>query len=398
MWRCTCVPRNVYDFLYPFKPLFRCAQARHFVIFCWLVVALIRDPGVGTLKAALPYVPAGLSYWALLRMVRSGQWDAQAVLRGMSQKVLRTLPPPANGRLYLIGDTTHKTKRGRQHPLGHVTRQSESSPYTFGFGMVVLIASWDGFRIPVALAPIDPKRKGHQNILFRQMLKDFEPPAWVREIIVVADAGYAANVTLKLINELHWTYVFAMPRTRKFTNGKYVRDMVQHLPKIHYRRRATSKPDGRRQDYWVFMRPAELHQLGDVTIVVSKKRRNFGPKRVKIIVTNLLDASEGTILSHYAWRWGVELTIKELKSGLHLGRMQVTNDAERVTRSVVLPVCAYLVLLHLSSGKDGVKDAPSQAGSLFRLKQRFTEDVMQEQVQRVEQKWRRKWKQIKEAA
>ena len=49
MWRCTCVPRNVYDFLYPFKPLFRCAQARHFVIFCWLVVAIIRDPGVGTL-------------------------------------------------------------------------------------------------------------------------------------------------------------------------------------------------------------------------------------------------------------------------------------------------------------------------------------------------------------
>ena len=51
----------------------------------------------------------------------------------------------------------------------------------------------------------------------------------------------------------------------------------------------------------------------------------------------------------------IDLTIKELKSGLHLGRMQVTNDAERVTRSVVLPVCAYLVLLHLYSGKDGVQ-------------------------------------------
>ena len=22
MWRFTCLPRNVYDFLYPFKPLF----------------------------------------------------------------------------------------------------------------------------------------------------------------------------------------------------------------------------------------------------------------------------------------------------------------------------------------------------------------------------------------
>ena len=137
MWRCTCLARNVYDFLYPFKPLFRCAQARHFVICAWLLVAIIRDPGVGTLKSALPYVPAGWSYGALLRMVRSGQWDAQAVLRGMSKKVLRPLPPPADGRLYLIGDPTHKTKRGRKHPLGLVTRQSESSPYTFGFGMVV---------------------------------------------------------------------------------------------------------------------------------------------------------------------------------------------------------------------------------------------------------------------
>jgi hypothetical protein len=298
MWQCTCVPRNVYDFLSPFKPRFRCAQARHFVLFCWLVVAIIRDPGVGTLKGALPYVPAGLSYWALLRMLRSGQWDAQAVLRGMSKKVVRILPPPANGRLYLIGDTTHKTKRGRQHPLGHVPRQSESSPSTFGFDMVVLIASGDGFRIPVALAPIDPKRKGHPHILFRQMLEDFEPPAWVREIIVVADAGDAANVPLTRINALPWTYVFAMPRTRKFTNGKDGRDMVHHLPKVRYRRRATSTPDGRRQDYWVFMRHAERHQLGDVTIGLSKKRRNLGPKRGTIIVTNLLDASAGTILSH----------------------------------------------------------------------------------------------------
>jgi hypothetical protein len=50
MWPLTDLPRNVYDFLYPFKPLFRCSQARHFVIFCWLLVAIIRDPGAATLK------------------------------------------------------------------------------------------------------------------------------------------------------------------------------------------------------------------------------------------------------------------------------------------------------------------------------------------------------------
>jgi Transposase DDE domain len=394
MWQFTCLPRTVYDFLYPFKPLFRCAQARHFVIFCWLLVGIIRDPGAGTLKGLCPYLPPHLSYWALIRMLRSGKWDAQAVMTGMADRVLRSLPPAADGKLYLIGDTTHKPKRGRQHPLGHVTRQSESSPYTFGFDMVVLVASWDHFRIPIAIAAIDPERKGHQNILFRQMLEDFKPPAWVREVVVVADAGYPANLTLKLIEDLQWTYVFAMPRTRKFTNGRYVRDLVQHLPKSLYRRRATYKPDGRRQDYWVFMRHAELHQLGDVTIVLSKKRRNFGPKRVKIIVTNLLDASASVILSHYAVRWGVELTIKELKGGLHLGRMQVSQDADRVERSVVLPVCAYLLLVHLYGNEEGAR----KDWSLFQLKQRFTEALMQDQMNRVEQKWLRKWRKIKQAA
>ena len=66
--------------------------------------------------------------------------------------------------------------------------------------------------------------------------------------------------------------------------------MVQHLPKRFYYRRASYKPDGRRKDYWVFARRATLHNLGDVTIVL-KKRRNDGPKGVKIIVTNLTEAS-----------------------------------------------------------------------------------------------------------
>jgi hypothetical protein len=97
----------------------------------------------------------------------------------------------------------------------------------------------------------------------------------------------------------------------------------------------------------VLLRHAELHQLGDVTSVLSKKRRNFGPKRVKIIVTHRLDVSASAVISQYAMRWGVELTIKELKGGLHLGRMQVRQDAEGVERAVVLPVCAYLLLIHL---------------------------------------------------
>jgi hypothetical protein len=217
--------------LYPFKRHFRCTQAQHFLVFCWVLIALIRDPGKGTLKVLTPYLPPALKYWTTVRMIRSGQWDAEAVVCAMATATLRTLPPPSDGILYLIGDSTLKEKRGRKHPLGPTTRHSDHKPYTFGFEIVLLVASWGQVRLPVALGLLDPTIRGHQNILFRQMLKDFVPPAWVRQMVVVADAGFAANATLRLITTRHYTYVFAMPRTRKFTNGKHLRDLVQHLPK-----------------------------------------------------------------------------------------------------------------------------------------------------------------------
>jgi hypothetical protein len=216
----------------------------------------------------------------------------------------------------------------------------------------------------------------------------------VRQVVVSGDAGFAANPTLKLIDKKGWTYVFAMARNRKFTNGKYVSDLMSYLPKSSYRRRATYKPDGRRCDYWVFQKRATLHNLGDVTMVLSKKRRNAGPNQVRLFVTNLQDVNASTVLSLYAWRWGVEVTIKELKGGLHLGQMQVTRDADRVARSVALSVCAYLLLIRLY-GRD---EALGQPWSLFRLKQRFQADLMQQEIDRTERKWQRKFKQYEDAA
>jgi hypothetical protein len=111
-------------------------------------------------------------------------------------------------------------------------------------------------------------------------------------------------------------YVFAMARRRKFTNGRCVSDLVWHPPRHCYGRHVTSTPDGRQRDFWVFQRRATLNQLGDVTIVRSKKRRSYRPKQVRLFVTNLLEGKAGTVLSRYAWRSGVEVTIKELKKGL----------------------------------------------------------------------------------
>jgi len=63
-----------------------------------------------------------------LRMMRSGQWDAEAVECDLATATLRTLPPPSDGVLSLIGESTLQDKRGRKPPLGHTTRHREHDP------------------------------------------------------------------------------------------------------------------------------------------------------------------------------------------------------------------------------------------------------------------------------
>src|SRR5262245_53723495 len=93
----TCVPVNVYHTLYKFKPVFRCVQAHHFGVFCWVLIALRLANGQGTLKELCQYLPPKLRYGTLLRMVRAGQWDADVLVSQMSRDVLPWLPAPAEG-------------------------------------------------------------------------------------------------------------------------------------------------------------------------------------------------------------------------------------------------------------------------------------------------------------
>jgi len=84
--------------LYPCKWHFRCAQAQHFLVFSWVLIALLRDPGKGTLKELGTSLPLTLPYGTTLRMVRASQWEAAAVMTQMAAATLRTLPPGGPSR------------------------------------------------------------------------------------------------------------------------------------------------------------------------------------------------------------------------------------------------------------------------------------------------------------
>jgi Transposase DDE domain len=388
------IPQRVSNLLAPLALSFTCRQGQHFRIFCWLLITLIVIEGGASLKALTRLMPCSLAYWTVLRMLRSGYWEATSLVTQLGATVVWNLPPPADGLLHLTGDLTVIEKTGEHQPLARKTRLNEYAPYIFGQSLVLLIAQWGRVRVPLAARVVNPAIKGHQNILFREMLDEFVPPAWATQVVVSADAAFAAKATLKLIQQKGWDYVFGLARTWKLADGTHLRDLARYTPKSCYHRVASYKPDRRRKDYWVFRRQASVQHLGDVTILLSKKRRNDGPKRIKLIVTNLNEAKTGEILSHFARRWGVEVTFKELKSELHLGQMQVTKEPERVRHALLLPILAYLLLLRLYS-----REISSTEGfSLWQLKRRFIADVYQEQQNRSDKRWQKRLDQYRAAA
>jgi len=392
----SCLPRCVSQCLRVVVPCFR---HRHHLVFSWLLVLHLLYGDRANLKELSRYGPAHLAYQHYRRLLCAAYWCTKTLLWWFAEQTLRAFPPPEDGLLYLVGDSTLKGKRGAKHPVAQKTRLSQHHPYVFGFRIVLLMAQWGVYRIPVDFALVrrtdDP---GYQpeNALFRQMLQDFRPPAWCQEVIVIGDAAYASRPNMALIQALGYWYVFALPRTWKFTNGKTLKALVTHLPRWWYSRICLPTISGpRRRTFWVYAKRVRLRHLGDVTVVLSKCRRNDGPKHTKILVTNLPElVTARQIVAIYLRRWWVELLVKELKGVVGMGQHQVTKQVDRVERSVAVAIMAYLLLLKLRA-QDIPADRPWSA---FRLQRAFAWEIMQAQCERSAWQIARRWLQLGKAA
>jgi hypothetical protein len=367
MIRMTRLPEEVTRLLTPLKPYF---SYRHYLVFCWLLVAHLVCVGKATVQGLARYTPMHVAAWHLRRLLAAGRWQWERVLEWLVSEALAAFPPPKDGVLYGVVDSTLKSKRSTQNPLAKKGRLNEYVPFTFGLHAVILIAQWDVYRIPLAFRLVKSKESKEyqsENALFREMLGKVILPAWCKKVVVVADAAYPSRANLQAIQARGWFFVIAFPRTWKLANGQHLRDLVTHLP-LHPSRQVRVPlvvPRAQRRVFWTFAKSAQLQHVGEVTVVLSRRRRNESPKHTKLLVTNLPQATAHLTVALYLRRWPVELCIKELKSVVGLGQHQVTKDAARVERSVAVAIMAYLLLLRLRAKQ--IK--PGSSWSAFTLKQ-----------------------------
>ena len=154
-------------------------RGRHRLIFCWLIFMQAVHPGRKTLEEMARWTPATITAWRFGRLLKAAYWNVHLLVSWLAQDLLATLPAPANGILYLFGDGSHADKRGTKNPVAQKGRISQHHPWFFGLRFVLLMAAWDGYRIPVGFRLILPKRHADyrsENALFREMVGEFVPP------------------------------------------------------------------------------------------------------------------------------------------------------------------------------------------------------------------------------
>jgi Transposase DDE domain len=387
MLQFTCLPKAVSNWLQVLRPMFR---HRHHLVFCWLLVCQAIYQEKATITGLARLAPRHIAEWHLRRLLAAGYWNARLLVWWFADPVIATLPPPEDGVCDLVIDRTLKSNTGHKHPLAQKDRLNDYGPYVFGLHLVVVMLQWGNYRIPIDVELVrrkdDPKYRS-QNALFRWMLVRFRRPSWAQMVVVVADAAFASKANVKLIRQRGYFFVIAFARTWRFTTGQAWKDLVTHLPKKHYRRCWVPLDEpGRRRIYWTYTKHACLRHVGDVTIVLSKKRCNDGPRQTKILVTNLPEITARQVLDVYRRRWSVELLMKELKGATGLGQHQVTKAPQRVERSIAMTLMAYLLLL-----KFRAQDIPEKGPwSVFTLKRNFAWQIAQAQRERsVEQRLRK---------
>jgi hypothetical protein len=387
MEKITILPVFVTQIFKKVPVIFRDSHKRSLIWFVLLIAM-----GVGNYKLTNMSQKASVytKEWRFRRLLSAAYWSLRVILVWLVDEIVKDLQIPEDATVYLIGDGSKKDKRSKKNPFMQKGKIRQGASWFFGIRFCILMMSWNNFRIPVdfeILYPKGHKKYRNENKLFRDMLKRFTAPTWAKRVIVLCDAAYASTENLQDIIErnkidwkqfkINWYFCFAIAKTVKFDDNRSLKDLCRHLKKGLYRKTFISGINTRRQKcYWTFAKTVQLRDVGEVTIVLSKKRRNCGPKNVKVIVTNLPNPSVKTVLSIYQKRFLIEVLFRELKSGMGLGKQQVTKKEKRVENSIGCSIIAYLLILKLQN-EDIPKD---KSWSIFALRENFRHRVYQSQA------------------
>lgn len=364
---------------------------RHGLILYWVVFSMAMNEGKNTIKGLADNTPKAICKNRIRGLIVASYWCVIELVQWLGRKAMDSFPPADNGIIFMVADGSRKSKYGTKGDVNQKGKYHKYSAWFFGFKFIILIVAWDQYRTPINFRIVLPKSHKNyrkENLLFQDMIAEFEPPAWVKMVHVTCDAGFGSKHNLRYIQNLNsqmaevkvkWSFVIALPKTWKQANGKSLRDLAYHLPRSRYKKIVIPAEPGicKKKVFWVYSTTVTLDHIGEVTIVLSKKGPNTSPKNIKVLVTNLQGADAKKIVAIYCRRWSVEVMFRELKSGMGLGQFEIIEEERKTQNAVGLAILSYQLVIILS--KEMIKN--DVRWSIFTLKHLHQKRFMKEQLE-----------------
>jgi hypothetical protein len=207
---------------------------------CGLLCMPAVSPGRKTLEERARWTPATITAWRFGRVRNAAYGNGPLLVRWLAQDLVATWPAPAHGLLSLLGDGSHADPRRRKHPVGQKGRLRTPHPWFFGLRCVWWMAAGDGYRVPVGLRLMRPKRHAasrREHALLRAMVGACVPPSWAKRVMGGGEAADGSTAHRRMVQDRdtaasarRWGFVCAIARTSKSGEDQALTPLVTHVP------------------------------------------------------------------------------------------------------------------------------------------------------------------------
>lgn len=354
------------------KRFFRLARkllgSCHFQHFWRVVMALASMRGRRSLKGMPKLFRRARTRQAIAFFLTKAQWDAPELLQQTALDRLQELGYRPGDTVYLVIDDTQKKKRGRRMDAVSKIFLHAEKVYAQGHTILGCALVFRNVVIPIQVrlwaneefcAQSQKQDDPRERVTFKKLTElAAEAIAAVKlpgagRAIVMFDAYYLCPTVTRACRQAGYRYVGVAKKNRNFSpDGRPFDKRKLSRYGRNVLRRDGRTTTARGKTHRLAQRVGHLSKLGRVKLVFSRR-----PKEASWIAlaTNETRWSAQTVLSHYLFRWGIEVLFKMSKQHLGLGDYQMLRY-RAIERYLCLVMIAYLLLTHLA-----IQDAGAQA-------------------------------------
>jgi SRSO17 transposase len=357
-------PLQLEPFLSEFKDLFTKPSYRSFQDLCGALSVCDKSKTVANLCDTMADCREGKKARSSYNWFFSdANWDENEVAQRKVNLFIDRLSLKDNDKILLIIDDTYNEKEGTQTDgVGKFYDHSKET-YIWGNNFVTSVIQSKGLFIPhkakmyIKKAGENDNFKTKLEIAYEDIIEPLKIPKGINLYIVFDSWWFSADLFIKCLNLGH-NIVCQIKSDKKvgINNLMYyqVREMADQIDNKYFIK-TTVNVRGKKKTYYTFEKDVILDKIGDVRLVISKRKKD-GTTKYIISTNKYLSAKE--IVSIYEDRWDIETAHRETNQKLGFKDYQL-REKHSIERSiqVVFSVWTAILLWEIDNppSKDGTK-------------------------------------------